>query len=331
MESYSIDLTTGMYTSSKSKERTALGTSIAEIYKCNSCHLFSSGLNAIYIVLAVLAQHYKNGTFIVSKHMYQPTLKKTISLLRKQYPSINFQITDFYQNNKIKKTFQNPDIKVLFFEWCSNPNGYMFDPNILTLIPPNTYVVVDNTWLTPFLLNPFDYQSVSCVIESTAKYWSSGHIPAGFATFRSNDHITFGVQQMISALGIHVSRLYSNFLQENISNISERIQIASDRMVQLIPRLKNHPQILKVDYPTIVNPPVILIYIKCASLPSREQVKRWAETNNFVFITSYGHKFDSIDSYPFITNDYVRIRLSLGYEGNIDYITNIMNFIDMVI
>lgn len=330
MESYSIDITTGTYTSAKSKERTALGTTIAELYKGNSCHLFSSGLNAIYIVLAVLAQHYKTGTFIVSKYMYQPTLKKTIALLRKQYPSINFQITDLYQNSKIKKIVQKPNVKVLFLEWCSNPNGYMFDPKILTMIPPDTYVVVDNTWLTPFLSNPFDYDGVSCVIESTAKYWSSGHIPAGFATFRSNDNITLGVQQMISALGIHVSRLYCNFLQENISNISERIQIASDRMAQLIPRLKEHPQILKLEYPDSVNPPVILITIKCSSTPSREQVKQWVETNKFVFITSYGHKFDSIDSYPFITNDYIRIRLSLGYEGNVDYISNMMNVIAMV-
>lgn len=324
MTSYSIDLETGKYTSATSKERTNLSTVIAQIYKASECYLFSSGLNAIYVILSSLAIHYVKGTFLISKDVYSPTLSRTVHLLRKQYPAINFKVIDINHNPKIHKICNSPKTKVLFLEWCSNPEGFIFDQSILDSLPEHAYCVVDNTWLTPYNFNPLQYNRVDCVLESTAKYWSAGQCPAGFGVFKREHPLNKLVKNAILSMGIHVTKLYCQIIQDNIPLIETHIQRSAERMQTVLNVVQSHSEIVKIFHPSIHSPDnefkyipgTVLFFVRYNNVNKRTYpeivaaIKHCTESHNMIFITSYGHKFDSINSYPDVGSLSIGIRMS---------------------
>ena len=91
-------------------------------------------------------------------------------------------------------------------------------------------IVVDNTWLSPLLFNPFQ-QGASIVIDSCTKYISGGKCIAGVATFNSENENMFNFCVDLSiVMGLHVSPLHCNIIFKSLNNIEERILIVDKRM-----------------------------------------------------------------------------------------------------
>lgn len=336
---HSMDAITRIYTRCNSTARAELAQAMCTAYNVPECKILSSGMNAIYSILDSLALHFQTGSFIISSHLYGETTSKIIKDLQKRHPHITFNRIDIYTTSK--KTFQNPDIKVLYLESCSNPEGYIFDPEYIAAVPDHAYVVMDNTWLSPAVFNPF-LHGANIVVESTAKYLSGGQCIMGIACFRQeNDPIAALLENFITTLGIHVSSEYCNIVTRALPSLNTRTDISYARTLEVLQYLKQHPQISKIQHPTISHPDRMEKFIKggpsvlrfhrktknVSRTALRERVRETALASGFNCVTSFGHPFDSIDCYPQVDRTGVWIRLAVGYENDTTLLEKLEKFI----
>jgi len=81
-------------------------------------------------------------------------------------------------------------VNIVFIESCSNPSQHLFDFSLLAELKKTSQkciVIVDNTWLSHVIFNPFSIEQVDVVVYSLSKYYSGGTAIAG-AILVSQNH-----------------------------------------------------------------------------------------------------------------------------------------------
>jgi cystathionine beta-lyase/cystathionine gamma-synthase len=87
--------------------------------------------------------------------------------------------------------------------------------------PPSPYVlyvVVDNTWLTEVVFNPFALD-VDFVVMSLTKYYSGGNAIAG-AVVSNNENVIDKIIESNICNGFHISPYTCKVINANIKNMS---------------------------------------------------------------------------------------------------------------
>lgn len=339
-ESYTIDLHSGGYTRTQSTERTILARTLTGIYNAKAARVCASGMNAIYITLDALAKHFQRGVFYISKHLYCDVHAKVIPDLKIRYPEINFVTVDMYTSDPEDLD----DANVVYLEACSNPHSYVHSDKLFEHVPKHAYIVVDNTWLSPVVYNPFTH-GAHIVVESTAKYLSGGTCILGAVIFKSDqDAVLKLVNTNVLTFGIHVSPEYCTRVIHMLKSLPARIEASYARTQLAVGILLSLPGVDHVFYPSerdrsnfvlvrtlrglnridCVNlgPSVIYFHVKCVFKPKSE-IRAYVGSRcspggddlhlRFDFKTSFGHRLDSIDCYPKRDPTGVWIRMALGY------------------
>lgn len=310
----------------------------------------SSGMNSIITVFNALIKKIKHelvsrSTIFVSDELYCDTQERGISYLEDNgFNIISFDQSDYDSTVELIK-FHSEHIVMMFFEVCSNPHGKTTDFRILDALPVDTYVVVDNTWLSPVVCNPFKItKRIDCVVESCTKYISGSTTIAGHIACRSKKHpMTTAIEYNIRLNGIHVSPMVCSILNEQIGNdlrnIKERIQSSLDRTYHLIRFFEEAASSGKtLPGVTLFNSglqdksfksSIILFEVDIKDGSPFHNVKTWRSDfeklikencTNVLFETSYGKKRDAICNFPQKSDDKKRlmIRLSLGFAESKD-------------
>ena len=177
------------YCRSNSNQSLELCDNLTKCYPCKGNRsraiITASGLSAISVTLqGLLISLFKNSkiNIIVSNELY-PDTSRILNFLTKIY---NFNMISFDVTNQdhLVNIFENEvksEVNILYFESASNPNGNIFDYSIipkLKKLSKTLHVVVDNTWLTHVIFNPFEYYADFIIISMT-KYSSGGNCVAG--------------------------------------------------------------------------------------------------------------------------------------------------------
>jgi cystathionine beta-lyase/cystathionine gamma-synthase len=171
------------YCRSQSNQQLQLEQSLSAEYQTsqNSIHtmITPSGTSAIRLAIEKLVKSSKNEQVInlfYGDELYSqtPGIFKYLSTLYK----FNYYSFDVNDSEKIKSliTQHNKDKNIIFIESATNPSGDIFDFELiyqLRSICKTLTVVVDNTWLTCKIFNPFMYK-VDVVVVSLTKYYSGG-------------------------------------------------------------------------------------------------------------------------------------------------------------
>jgi len=224
------------YCRSTSDQNNKLCSLLATIYKCQYAILTPSGTAAITTVLETLANKFKNKNqktnLIISDELYAETpriCKNFCSfhnvILHKIDVSNSYEIID-----KFKQVAN--DNNILFIESCTNPCGKVIDYAIISdikKIAPSTTIVIDNTWLSHVVFNPFTIRNkennyainqaghlVDLVVLSLTKYYSAGQVIGG-AILANFNSIPF--TDMIiwpKYCGYHVSPYNARIIIDNI-------------------------------------------------------------------------------------------------------------------
>ncbi len=212
-----IDKQTGYYMRTCGTERERAANSIRNLYtigidpdnKLNT-YLTCSGMNSIYIALRSVCDHLKGTKFttvLYSSELYCDTRNKIIKYLAKEYIGIDFVKFDVKDNNKFKDIILQEKFQLgaIFMESVSNPSGFTIDWNIIkTLSNQEVIIIIDNTWLTPLIFNPFKYDA-AIVVESCSKYLTNGKCISGHVTISVNHAVLdILVSDYIKIMGIHV-------------------------------------------------------------------------------------------------------------------------------
>ena len=262
------------YIRSSSIESNKLSNLIARRYSTSSrlrndktCILANSGMHATNGILQSICINYKwdsNINIIYADELYCDTYR-----LFKHIQSLYTPINLYEFSDNVVEIFSKlkGQTNILFLESCSNPTGKIFDFNIipqLRKLSKELIIIVDNTWLTDVIFNPF-FHHIDFVVTSLSKYYSGGNCIAG-AIIGNNENMEYNNidQQKRKALlckilsinwqkfkneGIHINPIYCNIIIKNMKLMNKRICHTSKTTVNIAKYLQDKKKIHSVKHP----------------------------------------------------------------------------------
>ena len=243
---------------------------------------------------------------------------------------------DIMKEDVLKQLFQEcakEDKRVIFyFETCSNPNGNIFRFEFLRELKeicPNLRVVVDNTWVSSVLFNPFQFEEVDVVVNSLTKYYGagkSGILGMSIAKTKEFGDILFNYGR---CKGLHVSPLYCQGVIEQMKTMEERIKKSSKTTINVINQLVKKG--IEVIHPCLEENasyerakqyfgglyPSVFTFI----IPEKKDKAMERMANSRIELsTSFGAATSRFDSWPLSKKKKTICRFSVGYEESENYI-----------
>lgn len=279
----------------------ALETELGALYACeDNVRLTPSGIAAIAAVLYGFKHAHANGQVWTLDEVYNETQQLLERFDYKVAPSIE----------ALEQSLCGPAL--IFVESCSNPHGRLPDFERLSALRDRTdecYLVVDNTWLSAAVLNPFRC-GADLVVLSLTKYYSGGGAIMG-AVLSQRCVLFLHIADWITDTGQHVSPYDCQRVLERLGSLRDRIARASQRTHRLLeacaarniaawhPFVQQREQAQKLFERSdgeLLLPSVVLVDESNVSPHLRER-------------TSYGGKEDRFERYGKQT------RVALGYES----------------
>ena len=174
--------------------------------------------------------------------------------------------------------------KALFFETLGNPNSSVVDIEAVSAIAHNhgIPVIVDNTFATPYILNPVDY-GADIVVHSATKF-IGGHgtsiggviVDGGKFNWAQNDkfpglsqpnqsyhgivftdavkNLAYIIKARVTLLrdtGSALSPFNAFLFLQGLETLSLRVERHVQNALQVVEFLKAHPQVQKVNHPAL--------------------------------------------------------------------------------
>lgn len=250
----------------------------------------ASGAAAITYTLEALGQN--GGHFVVQKTIYGGSY----NLLAHTLP--NFGITATFVNihdlAEVEAAIQD-DTRAIYIETLGNPNSDIPDLDALAALAHKhgLPLVVDNTFGTPYLIRPIEH-GADIVVHSATKFlgghgttlggiivdagrfdWTaSGKYPAiadpnpsyhgisfvkavGPAAF-----VTYIRAILLRDMGATISPFAAFLLLQGIETLSLRLERHAENTGKVVEFLKEHPQVEKVNHPSLPEHPDHALYRK---------------------------------------------------------------------
>jgi methionine-gamma-lyase len=149
-----------------------------------------------------------------------------------------------------------PNTKVLYLETPSNPCLTVLDLRKLSDLAHSymLQVIVDNTFMTPYLQRPLEL-GADLVVHSATKYLNGhGDVIAGFVVGRSED-IHYIRKNIVGDLGQVLNAWDSFLILRGLKTLGLRVRQHCHSAMELARFLEGHPAIEKVYYPGLASHP----------------------------------------------------------------------------
>ncbi|HNJ56807.1 MAG TPA: PLP-dependent aspartate aminotransferase family protein [Chitinophagaceae bacterium] len=216
--------------------------------------LHASGMAAISTVLLATL---KSGDKVLSHYsLYGGTEELTQQLL----PGFGIEriIMDLRDLNKSEDAMKNDSaIKLLYIETPANPTIQCVDIEELSKLARkyNIKVVVDNTFATPYLQQPFKYD-VDFVIHSTTKFLN-GHGTAigGILLGKDLELMNTRVKKTHKMLGGNTSPFDAFLLTQGMKTLELRMKRHCYNAMEIASYLSAHTAVEKVNYNGLASHP----------------------------------------------------------------------------
>ena len=209
--------------------------------------LHSSGMAAL---TTLLLGNLKAGDKILTHYSLYGGMEE---LLTKILPSLNIEpiIVDLRDLNKAEEAIKaNPEIKMMHLETPANPTLQCVDLEELTNLAKNynLLVSVDNTFVTPYLQQPFRF-GVDFVFHSTTKFLN-GHGTAigGILIGRDIEKMNTSITKTHRLLGGNSNPFDAFLLNQGIKTLELRMDRHCSNAIAVAHHLQNHSAIAKVNY-----------------------------------------------------------------------------------
>ena len=170
---------------------------------------------------------------------------------------IEVTFLDTSNPEEVKKAMK-PNTRVVYLETPANPNLKIVDLKKIVEVAhtnPNTLVIVDNTFATPYLQKPLTL-GVDIVVHSATKYINGhGDVVAGFAVSRKElaDQIRLvGVKDMTGAV---LGPQEAFYIIRGLKTLEIRMQRHCENAKKVAEFLNSHPKVEKVYYPGLSTHP----------------------------------------------------------------------------
>lgn len=206
---------------------------------------FASGMAAISAVLIGLV---KSGDHVLcSKGLYGCTFG-LLEMLREKF-GVEFTLADLTQRETFMKALQ-PNTKVVYVETPINPTMELVDLEMAGQIAKEqgAYLVVDNTFLSPYLQRPLKW-GADFVVHSATKYIGGhGDVIAGVAAGRADilEKLRMTTQKDIGGI---LGPFDAFLLLRGLKTLSVRMDRHCDNAMKIAEYLSKHPKVEQIYYP----------------------------------------------------------------------------------
>lgn len=229
--------------------RKALELCFAELEGGGQALALSSGCSAMHLVTQLL----KPGDFILAEEdLYGGSLRLLKHLEKVQ--NIQVQTIDFSNDKEVKKHLSHK-VKMIWIESPTNPLLKIIDIQaVAKQKSPNSILVVDNTFASPYFQQPLKL-GADIVVHSATKY-IGGHSDclAGLIVFQRED-FKEPFSFFNKTLGPVLSPFDSYLLLRSLKTLSLRMEKHEENAFKLVKFLGSHDKVERVLYPGLESHP----------------------------------------------------------------------------
>ncbi len=239
------------YSRSQNPTRSALEANIASLEGAKYGLAFSSGLGACTTILQLL----KSGDHVIATDdLYGGTFRLFDKVFRKF--GLEFSYIDPLGGASAVSEAIRPNTKMLWLETPTNPMLKLCDIAAMSSVAKakSITVVVDNTFMTPYLQSPLSL-GADIVCHSTTKYLNGHSDVVGGAVVTSDDELYAGLQFLQNAAGAVPGPMDCFLVMRGIKTLAVRMDAHMESAAKLADWLEGHDQVEKVIYPGLESHP----------------------------------------------------------------------------
>ncbi len=209
--------------------------------------LFSSGMAAISTLAFALL---KTGDKILTQgNLYGGTTELFTKVF--QPMGIETILTDLKDLNKVEDIIKNDvSVRMLYFETPANPTMACVDMESLAEIAKRYHriSVVDNTFCTPYLQQPFQF-GVDYIVHSTTKFLNGhGNSIAGALVGHDMELMTGRIWQTMKLAGTNCNPWDAWLVHNGMKTLELRMDRHSQNALAVAEFLEKHPKVSRVNY-----------------------------------------------------------------------------------
>jgi cystathionine gamma-lyase len=239
-----------VYSRTANPTRTALEGCLASLEEGRGGLAFSSGLAATTTILLSLQ---KGDHVIAGDDIYGGTYRLFDQVLRKyglQFTYVNPEDPD----NVAKAVRKNT--RLIWMETPTNPLMRIVDIRQISKISKKAraLLVVDNTFLSPYLQNPLKH-GADIVVHSTTKYLGGHSDLIGGATVTKDEAVQTRLKYLQNAVGAVPGPLDCYLVLRGIKTLAVRMDRHSENSKAISELLTSQPKVEKVNYPGLPDHP----------------------------------------------------------------------------
>ena len=318
----------------------ALQKILQEMEQCYKVYLTPTGFGAVF--LAILSLVEPGDEILVTDSVYSPTRLLTQDYLKKfKIKSIFYDPKNF---NDIKNKISNKT-KLIFVE---NPGSNTFEfqdlKKIISLAKKRKiYTAIDNTWGTPYLIQPIKLGFDMSIVSATKYY--SGHSDVMGGTLAVNKKVFKLVESTNRVTGQRLSPDDAYLILRGIRTLDVRMDKHHSNALKVAKFLAKQKKVAKVFYPLKKNSQSYKLWKKYYTGASglmglRIKSKNKPSVKNFVNslkLFGYGYSWGGFESlalyqnqrqlgarsYTNLNKDEHIIRLHIGLEDPSDIINDL--------
>src|SRR4030081_375428 len=238
------------YARTNHPNRKALERTIAKLEDGHSAYVFASGMAGIDAVFRLL----RPGDHVVlSEAVYGGVFRLSTQLLVHfglEFSFVDTSVQDFVRNAL------RPNTKMLYIETPANPTLSVTDIGAISRLAGdrNLSIVVDNTFLSPYLQRPIEL-GAHIVVHSMTKYLNGHSDSTGGAVVLTRPEDAEKIYFIQRSAGTGLSPMDCFLVSRGIKTLAVRMLQHNANGITVARHLDAHPKMKKVFYPGLPSHP----------------------------------------------------------------------------
>jgi cystathionine gamma-lyase/cystathionine beta-lyase/cystathionine gamma-lyase/homocysteine desulfhydrase len=230
--------------------RRALERCVARLEGGLACFVFTSGMAGIDAVFRLLRP---GDHAILSESVYGGVYRLTTQLLRQFGMDFSFVDTSCAQN--VERAIR-PSTKMLYVETPTNPTMLVTDLAAMGRIARerNLTLVVDNTFLSPYLQQPISF-GAHIVVHSMTKYLNGHSDLTGGAVVVTRQDDADKIYFVQRSAGAGLAPMDCFLVSRGIKTLAVRMERHNQNGMSIAKHLAAHPKVQRVLYPGLASHP----------------------------------------------------------------------------
>ncbi len=248
LESYYSGEASYLYSRNGNPNPDELGNTVAALENAPAGVASSSGMSAILAGILAIAGH--GDHIVAAEDLYGGTFHLLSGELSRLGIEVSF--VDFTDKQAVETAIQ-PNTRLVYSETISNPFLRVENLAVLVELGKKYRVVtmVDNTFATPFLLQPYE-MGVDLVVHSATKY-IGGHSDVTAGVLAGKTELIQQARQKIVSLGSNLSPFEAWLAQRGVKTLGLRMTKQCENAAALAGALKERKDVKRVYYPEQVS------------------------------------------------------------------------------